>query len=114
MFRKKGSRKHSLESMAGEKNNSYQAKPSIVDLSEKYDLPSKGGTDCDFEDIKHILTDSKQFSRKEIDEFKKSNDIRYFLADLDSGDFSKERVETIIDRYKNNSSFRKEFRSLLE
>ncbi|MGM5481405.1 MAG: hypothetical protein ACQESE_03260 [Nanobdellota archaeon] len=98
----------------GSENLTYRPKPSIVDLSEKYDLPDRGSTDCDFDRVKELLFKSHQFSEEEIARFKKSNDIRYFMADLDTGDFSIERTKKIIDRYKQDSEFRREFNSLIK
>ena len=44
------------------KNNiTYKPKPSIVDLSEKYDLPAHGSTDCDFDRVKELLFKSQSF-----------------------------------------------------
>ncbi|MFW6378685.1 MAG: hypothetical protein ACOCZV_01560 [Nanoarchaeota archaeon] len=95
-------------------NITYKAKPSIVSISKKYDIPEHGDEDVDFDEIRRMLLRSHEFSDDDIAQFKKSNDIRYFLADLDTGEFSKERVQGIIERYKNNPDFRKEFKSLLE
>lgn len=95
-------------------NSSYRAKPTLVSISEKYELPEQGSEHTNFEDIKKLLRGSDAFTEDDIANFKNNKDVRYFLADLDTGEFSKERVNEIIKRYKNNPEFRKEFFSLLK
>ncbi|MFP4118594.1 MAG: hypothetical protein ACLFTH_00910 [Candidatus Woesearchaeota archaeon] len=109
-------KKKTLESHVdsiSEKNLTYRPKPTLVNLSEKYDLPEHGSTDCDFDRVKEMLFESHAFSKDEIAKFKQNNDIRYFLADLDTGQFSLERTEEIINRYKHDSNFREEIKDLL-